>query len=212
MESLCVRKWLCPDFRAFIRVSRPSNFKRKTRPFCVQFLRLDITAFGLEPHSGMHRSQGSIVYYGQYSHYNSDAQLIELTCIFRITNWPDHILNYLSSLNCSDPSWGGRNYILKWVFFVQSILADRYIHRRELRLVSLESLSSVEYGIKKIFFWLLFFTGRYRGLNFRENSASSVDFFHLFSEFLTKISPILLKFNKNFQENVKDFIFKDKNI
>ena len=25
---------------------------------------------------------------------------------------------------------GGRNYILKWVFFVQSILADRYIFRR----------------------------------------------------------------------------------
>ena len=32
-------------------------------------------------------------------------------------------------------------------FFVQSILAGRYIHRRELRLVSLESFSSVEYGI-----------------------------------------------------------------
>ena len=45
---------------------------------------------------------------------------------------------------------GGRNYILNWVFF-QSILADRYIHRRELRMVSLESLSSVEYGIQKIF-------------------------------------------------------------
>ena len=40
---------------------------------------------------------------------------------------------------------GGGDYILKWVFFVQSILADRYIHLRELRLVSLE------YGIKKIF-------------------------------------------------------------
>ena len=36
-------------------------------------------------------------------------------------------------------------------FFVQSNLADRYIHRRELRLVSLESLSSGEYGIKKVF-------------------------------------------------------------
>ena len=45
----------------------------------------------------------------------------------------------------------GGNYILNWVSFVQSILADRYIHRRELRLVSLESLSSVEYGIKKVF-------------------------------------------------------------
>ena len=49
------------------------------------------------------------------------------------------------------PLEGGRNFIVKWVFFVQSILADRYIHCREMRLVSLESLSSVEYGIKKIF-------------------------------------------------------------
>ena len=39
--------------------------------------------------------------------------------------------------NWSDPSWGGRNYILKWVFLVQTIFADRYINRRELRLVSL---------------------------------------------------------------------------
>ena len=45
----------------------------------------------------------------------------------------------------------GRNYILKWVFFVPWIFADRYIHRRELRLVSLESSSSVEYEIKKVF-------------------------------------------------------------
>ena len=30
------------------------------------------------------------------------------------------------------PLVGGRNYILKQVFFVQSILADRYIHRREM--------------------------------------------------------------------------------
>ena len=55
------------------------------------------------------------------------------------------------------PLEGGRNYILKWVFFVQSILADRYIHRRELRLVSLESLSSVEHGIKKIFLIFVFY-------------------------------------------------------
>ena len=39
---------------------------------------------------------------------------------------------------------------------------------------------------------------------------NSVDFIHLFSEFLTKISPILIKFNKNFHENVVDFTFKDK--
>ena len=56
------------------------------------------------------------------------------------------------------PLEGGMNYILNWVFFVQSILADRYIQRRELRLVSLESLSSVEYGIKKIFFIFVFDT------------------------------------------------------
>ena len=39
---------------------------------------------------------------------------------------------------------------------------------------------------------------------------NSVDFIHLFSEFLTKTPPILLKFNKIFQENVVDFVFKDK--
>ena len=78
-------------------------------------------------------------------------------------------------------------------FFVQSILADRYIHRRELRLLSLESLSSVEYGIKKIFLFS-FLTRRYRGSNFRENRVNSVDFIHLFSEIWTKISPILIKF------------------
>ena len=51
-------------------------------------------------------------------------------------------------------------------FFVQTNFADRYIHRRELRLVSLESSSSVEYGIGKFFFLFSFFTGSYRGLNF----------------------------------------------
>ena len=68
----------------------------------------------------------------------------------------------LDATFCSDISWGGRNYILKWVFFVQSIFADRYIHRRELRLVSLERSSSVEYRIKKIFLFSLS-TGSYRG-------------------------------------------------
>ena len=38
---------------------------------------------------------------------------------------------------------------------------------------------------------------------------NSVDFIHLFSEFLTKISPTVIKFNKIFQENV-DFTFKEK--
>ena len=38
---------------------------------------------------------------------------------------------------------------------------------------------------------------------------NSVDFIHLFSEFLTKISPILLKLKKNFHKNVVDFTFKE---
>ena len=33
---------------------------------------------------------------------------------------------------CSDPTCRGRNYILIWVFFVRTILADRYIHCREM--------------------------------------------------------------------------------
>ena len=36
-------------------------------------------------------------------------------------------------------------------FFVQSILADRYIHRAEKIVVSLKSSSTVEFEIKKIF-------------------------------------------------------------
>ena len=39
---------------------------------------------------------------------------------------------------------------------------------------------------------------------------NSVDFIHIFSEFLTKISQILIKLNKFFQENAVDFTFKDK--
>ena len=52
---------------------------------------------------------------------------------------------------------GGEELYTHEFFFVQSILVDRYIHRRELRLVSLESLSSVEYGIKKIFLISVFY-------------------------------------------------------
>ena len=49
------------------------------------------------------------------------------------------------------------NYILKWFFFVHSILADRYIHRREMWVVSLKSCSSVEFKTKKIFLNFVFF-------------------------------------------------------
>ena len=53
------------------------------------------------------------------------------------------------------PLEGGGTISSNGRFFIQIIFADRYIHRRELRLVSLESLSSVEYGIKKVFFRFL---------------------------------------------------------
>ena len=43
---------------------------------------------------------------------------------------------------------GGRSYTLKWVFWFQLILANRYNHRTELWVVSIESPSSVEYGSK----------------------------------------------------------------
>ena len=49
------------------------------------------------------------------------------------------------------PLEGGGTIYSNGFFFVQSIFADRYIHRRELRLVSLESSSSVEYEIKRFF-------------------------------------------------------------
>ena len=62
--------------------------------------------------------------------------------------------------HCSDPNFsGGRNYILNWFFFIQTILADRYNHRRELCVVSLESPSSGEYEIKNIFFYFGFLEG-----------------------------------------------------
>ena len=46
---------------------------------------------------------------------------------------------------------GGGTIYSTGFFFLQSILTDRYIHRRELWVVSLKSPFSVESGIKKIF-------------------------------------------------------------
>ena len=37
---------------------------------------------------------------------------------------------------------------------------------------------------------------------------NSVDFIHLFSEFFIKILPILIKFNKIFQENVFFYVYR----
>ena len=51
----------------------------------------------------------------------------------------------------SDPTCGGRNYILKWVFLFI------YIHRREMWVVSLKSSYSAEFEISKIFLKFVFF-------------------------------------------------------
>ena len=65
-------------------------------------------------------------------------------------------------------------------FFVQTILADRYIHRRELPLVSLESLSSVEYGVKKNFLVLVFYRELSR-FKFLDNGMNSGEILFTFS-------------------------------
>ena len=78
------------------------------------------------------------------------------------------------------PAHFSGNYILKWVFFVQTISADRYDHRRELRLVSLESSSSVEYGNKKDF----------QFLNTRRNSAVFIHIFCIFDQIFVKFAKI----------------------
>ena len=108
---------------------------------------------------------------------------------------------------CCDPL-GGRNYTLKWVFFVQSILTDRYIHHTELWVVTLKSTSSLEYEIKKIFLNFVF----YRELS-RFEVLRMVDEF--LSPLLTlsgishKISSILLKIVKIVNNSTVYFVFKE---
>ena len=62
----------------------------------------------------------------------------------------------------------------------------------------------------KRFLWISFFTRSYQGLNFWENRVISVDF-HIFENFFTKISLILLKFEKFFIKKVLLIIFLETN-
>ena len=114
--------------------------------------------------------------------------------------------NLKYNYHCSDPLEGGGT-IHSNMFFVPWIFADRYIHRRELRLVSSESASSVGNGIKKIFLISVFYRelSRFKLLRKLVNSHC---FYSHFPEFLTKISPILLKFIKIFKNSVVDFFLK----
>ena len=105
----------------------------------------------------------------------------------------------------------GEELYTQMVFFVQTILADRYIHRRELRLVSIESLPSVEYGIKKIFLILVFYRELSRFKLLRKKSEFSWFYSH-FPEFLTKISLNLLKFVEVFKQVLLILFLKTKNI
>ena len=96
--------------------------------------------------------------------------------------------------NCSDPTFSGlRNYILNLVFFVQTIFADRYNHRRELWAVSFESPSSVEYGIKNIFFILCFYRefSRFKFL-WREEDIPLlfIHFFRIFEQIFFNFAKI----------------------
>ena len=97
---------------------------------------------------------------------------------------------------CSDPTCWGRNYILKWVFFVQSILFDRYIHSKELWVVSLKSSSSVELETKN-FFEFCFFRGVIEGWIFVWTTGYLAWFCSLLVQFFFKLRP----FNKILIQN-----------
>ena len=68
------------------------------------------------------------------------------------------------------PLEGGEELYTQMGFFAQTILVDRYIHRKELRLVSLESSSNVEFGIKKIYLIFIFYRELSRFKIFRKQS------------------------------------------
>ena len=68
-------------------------------------------------------------------------------------------------------------------FFVQTIFADGYIHRREIKLVPLRSSSSVEYGIKKIFLTFFFLQGIIEVQTSEKSKVNSVVFIHILWNF-----------------------------
>ena len=101
------------------------------------------------------------------------------------------------------PTLVGEELYTQQVFFVQTIFADEYIHRRGLWVVSLESLSSVECRSKKIFFWFSFLKRITMVKKFEKSGPKSV--YSHFHYFWQKFSSILLNFVKNVNYNVTDF-------
>ena len=108
-----------------------------------------------------------------------------LFCKFYKINFKHLILYFcwVTACYCSDPLEGGGTIYSTGFFFVPWIFAARYIHRRELRLVSLESSSSVEYGIKKIFLIFDFYRELSRFKVLRKEEWIHVVFIHIFRNF-----------------------------
>ena len=74
--------------------------------------------------------------------------------------------DYFPTIIVPIPLEGGMNYRLNWVFFVQTILTDRYFHRG---VVSDIIKMPVQRGIQKCFFFRYSFCrASYRGLEFCE--------------------------------------------
>ena len=95
------------------------------------------------------------------------------------------------------------------VFFVQPILTDRYIHRIELWVVSLKSTSSVEYGIKRLF-WLSFSGASYFGLILWKLDRFAL-FLFTFSGIFAFLSNVL-RYVKIVKNGTVDFVFEDKKV
>ena len=72
---------------------------------------------------------------------------------------------------------------------MQSILVDRYIHRREIWVVSLKSWSSAELKIQKIFFDFCFFRS-YRGLKFCVKTGYLLTFSVIFLQIIFSIKIV----------------------
>ena len=129
--------------------------------------------------------------------------LIEVILEFDLSEFVE--VDILFCVFVPTPLVGGRNYILKWVFFVQSILADRYIHRREMWVVSLKSWSSIEFKIKKIFLFP-FFSRSYRGLKFCVNTGYLFTFSVIFQ---IKMFSIKIEFQTSISCNKwNNFVFR----
>ena len=87
----------------------------------------------------------------------------------------------------------GRNYILNWVYFLLTILTDRYIHRRELWKVSFKSRPAKIMELKR-FFLNFVFQRKLSKTNFCEywDRLHCVNFIHIFWMFCINLDILVL--------------------